>query len=82
MCPFQKAVLENLEARDQRNIVEAEASEMREPRCGNGLKQALRLLGTGESDLLSGRKGADWKVAFYRYLRGVILHPINGARNL
>jgi putative transposase len=72
---FKKAVLENLEAGDQRNIVEAEASEMREPRWENGLKQALRLLGKGESDLLSGRKGADWKVALARYLRERYLAP-------
>ena len=72
---FKKAVLRDLEAGDQRSIVEAEASEMREPRWENGLKQALRLLGKGESDLLSGRKGADWKVALARHLRERYLAP-------
>ena len=58
-----------------RKVVEAEASEIREPRWERGLAGALKLLARSESDLLDSRKGAEWKVATARFLRERYLAP-------
>ncbi len=72
---FKKAVIEDLGDERVQQVVEAEASEMREPRWEKGLAEALTRLQKGEKDLVAERKGADWKVALARHLRERYLAP-------
>jgi REP element-mobilizing transposase RayT len=72
---FKKAVIEDLGDERVQQVVEAEASEMREPRWEKGLAEALIKLHKGEKDLVAERKGADWKVALARHLRERYLAP-------
>jgi REP element-mobilizing transposase RayT len=72
---FKKAVLADQKDTALRKVVEAEASETREPRWEAGLSKALGLLDRGESDLSDSRKGAEWKVATARWLRERYLAP-------
>ncbi len=72
---FKKAVIEDLGDERVQQVVEAEASEMREPRWEKGLAKALTRLQKGEKDLVAERKGADWKVALARHLRERYLAP-------
>lgn len=72
---FKRTVLANQEDQIDRKVVEAEASEAREPRWEKGLARALQLLDRREGDLLESRKGAQWKVATARFLRERYLAP-------
>jgi putative transposase len=72
---FKKAVLGDVEDLEQKQIVESEAREMREPYWEALLAQGLELLGKQVSDLKTDRKGAGWKVALARYLRERALVP-------
>ena len=72
---FKKAVIEDLADEKVQQVVEAEASEMREPRWERGLADALICIGKREKDLLAATKGADWKVAVARHLREHFLAP-------
>ena len=72
---FKNAVIEDLGDERVQQVVEAEASEMREPRWEKGLAKALTRLQKGEKDLVAERKGADWKVALARHLRERYLAP-------
>jgi len=72
---FKKAVSEDLKDEDLRKVVEAEASEMREPRWERILGELLEELGKSRSDLEGVRKGEDWKVSIARLLREKYLVP-------
>ena len=72
---FRKAVLEDLKDEQVSRVVEAEASEMREPRWDRGLREALNVLGRDPEALKACRKGVAWKVDLARYLREVYLTP-------
>jgi len=72
---FRKAVLEDLKDDMCLKVVEAEAEELREPLWERRLKQGLEALGKSKAELLSARKGCDWKVALARYLRESSLVP-------
>ena len=72
---FKKAVSEELKDEDLRKIVEAEASEMREPRWDRMLTDLLRILGKSRIDLKNARKCEAWKVAAARLLRERHLVP-------
>ena len=72
---FRKAVLEDLKDEQIGRVVEAEASEMREPRWERGLTEALGVLSRDSEALASSRKGEGWKVDLARYLREVYLTP-------
>jgi len=72
---FKKEVLSNCQDEKLRRVVEAEASEMREPRWERGLAQALVWLGKNEADLAKGRKGEPWKVSLAYHLRERFLAP-------
>jgi len=56
-------------------VVESEAEELREPLWERRLNRGLAALGKSEAELLSARKGCDWKVAWARYLREGCLVP-------
>ena len=72
---FKKAVLEDLRDEQVQQVVESEASEMREVRWEEGLVRALHCLGKSERDLGLGRKSEPWKVSVARYLRERYLAP-------
>jgi len=72
---FRKAVLEGLTDEVSLKVVEAEAEELKEPLWERRLSQGLDALGKSDADLLSARKGSDWKVALARYLREGSLVP-------
>ncbi len=72
---FKKAVSEDLKDEELRKIVEAEASELREPRWERSLAHGLEQLGRGEPELRESRKGERWKVALARWLRETHLVP-------
>ena len=74
---FKKSVIKDLEDEKIQNLVETEASELREPLWERGLAEALKRLGKKERDLATDRKGAAWKVATARYLRERFLAPHN-----
>lgn len=65
---FKKAVSEDLKDEDLQKFVEAEASELQEPRWERSLARGLELLKRDESELLEGRKGEMWKVSLARWL--------------
>ena len=71
----KKAVLEDLKDELVQGVVEAEASEMREPRWERGLQEALRILHRDHEILDTCRKGEAWKVDLARYLREAYLTP-------
>lgn len=73
--PFKQEVLSHCCEEKLRQVVEAEASEMRELRWDRSLVEALRLLGRKRADLPKERKGAPWKVALARHLRERHLAP-------
>ena len=60
-------------------VVEAEASEMREPRWERTLCGALCAINHGAEDLLSCRKGQGLKVDLARYLD---LYPTEGHKGI
>ena len=62
--------MEDLNDEQMRKVVESEASEMREPAWARTLLAGLTVLGRREIEMETSRKGADWKVALARYLRG------------
>ncbi len=66
---FKKGLLESLDDEDDRRIVEAEASELREPLWEQALGEELKVLGFARKDLKAGLKGEGWKVALARHLR-------------
>ena len=72
---FKRAVLDDLKDEQMQRVVEAEASEMREPRWERTLREALGVVNHETEDLLSSRKGESWKVDLARYLREVHLAP-------
>ena len=72
---FRKAILEDLKDEVSLKVVEAEAEELREPLWERRLNCGLEALGKSEAELLSARKGIDWKVALARYLRESCLAP-------
>jgi putative transposase len=72
---FKKSVLEDLKDEQVRGVVEAEASEMREPLWGRALAGGLAALGREAGDLADCRKGEGWKVDLARYLRERRLVP-------
>lgn len=72
---FRKAVLNDLKDDTSRKIVESEAKELREPLWERHLRRGLDALGKTNANLLSDRKGADWKVMLARYLRESCLTP-------
>lgn len=72
---FKKAVLEDLSDAQVRGVVEAEASEMREPLWERAMTDGLAALGRESEDLARCRKGEDWKVALARMLRERHLTP-------
>jgi len=57
---FKKAVLKDLRDEQIRGVVEAEASEMREPRWERALAKGLAALGRQSKDLADCRKGEGW----------------------
>ena len=72
---FKEALLKDEGDGTERVIVEAEASEMREPRWERALSDALACLGRSEDELSAGKKGEAWKVAVARHLRERCLAP-------
>jgi len=72
---FKKSILDDLKDEQMQKVVESEASEMREPRWERALGEALSVLGRGDSELSSCRKGEDWKVDIARHLRERYLTP-------
>ncbi len=72
---FRKAVLDDLKEDVYLKVVEAEAEELREPLWERRLKEGLEVLGKSEAELMSARKGCDWKVALARHLRERSLTP-------
>lgn len=72
---FRKALLKDEGDGTERKIVEAEASEMWEPRWERALSDALACLGRSEAELSAGKKGEPWKVAVARHLRERCLAP-------
>ncbi len=72
---FRKAVLDDLTDEQVSRVVEAEASEIREPRWERGLREALSVLGRDPETLKTSRKGEIWKVNLSSYLREVYLAP-------
>lgn len=72
---FKKAVKDDLKDSISKKIVESEAKELREPLWEVRLRQGLAALGKTDVDLLSDRKGADWKVMLAGYLRKRCLTP-------
>ena len=70
---FKQAILDDLKDEQIQRVVEAEASEMREPRWERTLREALIVINHETGDLCSTRKGQDWKVDLARYLREVHL---------
>ena len=72
---FRQEILSNCSDQQLRRVVEAEASEMREPLWEHELVVALGLLGRTELDLSRARKGAPWKVALARHFRDRFLAP-------
>jgi REP element-mobilizing transposase RayT len=72
---LKKAVLADQKDTALRKAVEAEASEIREPRWEAGFSRALELLDRSESNLSDSPKGAEWKVATARWLRERYLAP-------
>ena len=72
---FKRAVLDDLNDEQIQRVVEAEASEMREPRWEGTLREALCVINHEAKDLLSGPKGQGWKVDLARYLREAHLAP-------
>ncbi len=72
---FKAAVLAEHGDETAQKAVEAEASEVREPKWERGLATALKALGRKASDLKESRKGAAWKVATARWLRERYLAP-------
>ena len=72
---FKKAVSEDLNDEDLQKVVEAEASEMREPRWERVLEELLEYLGKSRSELEGARKCEDWKVCIARRLREKHLVP-------
>ncbi|CAA7076337.1 transposase [Lentimonas sp. CC4] len=72
---FKRAILDDLKDEQIQRVVEAEASEMREPRWERTLCEGLDTINYEAEDLLSGRKGQGWKVDLARYLREVHLAP-------
>ena len=72
---FKKAVQDDLKDSISKTIVESEARELREPLWEDRLCQGLAALGKTDSDLLSDRKGANWKVMLACYLRKRCLTP-------
>lgn len=72
---FRKAILDDLKDEVSLKVVEAEAEELREPLWERRLSSGLDALGKSEAELLSARKGSDWKVALARYLRESCLAP-------
>ena len=57
---FKRAVLDDLKDEQIQRVVEAEASEMREPRWERTLREALCVINHEAKDLLSGPKGQGW----------------------
>jgi len=72
---FKKAILEDQKDEITQQVVEAEASEVREPRWERALVTILEHLGRDEAALQTSRKGAEWKVAIARLLREQFLAP-------
>ena len=72
---FRKAVLADHQDALERQIVESDAAEMREPLWERNLAAGLSALGRKESELQTSKKSADWKVALARYLRERLLVP-------
>ena len=72
---FKKAVVDDLKEEALTRVVESEAVELRESLWERRLREGLAALGKAESDLLSSRKGAGWKVALARHLRERALTP-------
>ena len=72
---FKKAVMRDLGDEKVQQVVEAEASEIRELHWEKGLAKALFCLEKGDQDLVGARKGAEWKVAVARHLRERFLAP-------
>jgi len=72
---FRKSVLEDLKDDQLSRVVEAEASEMREPRWERAVVDMLSRLGRKEAELASSPKGVIWKVAVARLLRERYLVP-------
>ncbi len=72
---FKNAVLDDLKDGTSQKIVESDAKELREPLWERRLRQGLDALGKTDSDLLSERKGADWKVMLAHHLRESCLAP-------
>ena len=72
---FKEALLKDEGDGTERVIVEAEASEMREPRWERAVSDALACLGRSEDELSAGKKGEAWKVAVARHLRERCLAP-------
>ena len=72
---FKKAIQDDLKDGISKKIVESEARELREPLWEDRLSQGLDTLGKADSDLLSDRKGAEWKVMLACYLRKRCLTP-------
>lgn len=67
---FRKAVLADMKSDVGRRVTESEAAEMREPRCERAGADLLKRLDRSEAELASDAKGAPWKVAMARLLRG------------
>lgn len=72
---FKKAILGDTKVGIDQKVVESEAWEIREPRWERGLSKILKALGRSEEDLVTSRKGAEWKVATARLLRERYLAP-------
>jgi len=71
----KKSVLDDLKDEQVCGVVEAEASEMREPLWERALGKGLTALGREAGDLEGCRKGEGWKVDLARYLRERHLTP-------
>ena len=71
----KKAVLEDLKDKKILSVVEAEASEIREPRWERGMQEALSMLQRDREMLRACRKSEFWKVDLARYLREAYLTP-------
>ena len=72
---FKKAILDDQADDAFKQVVEAEAKEMREPFWELLLEKNLNYLELTKADLISDKKGALWKVALARYLREQHLVP-------
>ena len=72
---FKKSVLDDVKDEQIQRVVEREASEMREPLWVRALDEALSALGRDNPELLSSRKGENWKIDIALHLREQHLTP-------